>query len=158
MMSYVHIPNDLRKKSFISKIIHKEELSAAAVVISSRPHVSKRLRDDAHCCVEILGFTTEDQKSFIKESFTNSVQMEELTMYLNTNPTICSLCYIPFNLTILVWLCKQGVTLPTTSTDLYNHFICHAVRRHISITRNLSDTDNFTDLNNLPMLYKEVVQ
>lgn len=46
---YDELPEGLREDSFIARLIEKEELPVAAVVISSRPHESRKLCHSVSC-------------------------------------------------------------------------------------------------------------
>jgi len=154
---YDELPSQARQKSFIAKIIQRQNLSLSAVVISSRPHASANLRNISACQVDILGFTREDQQHFFKTSLgEQSKKLNELTEYLDSHPTIRSLCFIPFHATILVWLCKQGRLLPDSSTALYNNFIFHTILHHLK--REDVNTESINDLYNLPPPYHKILE
>ena len=154
---YDELPMQERKYSFISKIINHEILPFSAVVISSRPHASTSLRNNSLCQVDILGFSPDDQLMFFKNALKGQPgKLQHLQSYLDIHPTISSLCYIPFNMTVLLWLFKQGIPLPNSSAALYNCFICHAIRSHL--TKHNVTIDTITDLNSLPQPYKVIIQ
>ena len=57
----------------------------------------------------------------------------------------------------MLFLYKQGISLPSNSTELYNHFICLTVCRHRA--RHGHRLDNtITDLTNLPDPYNKIIQ
>ena len=154
---YDELPERLREDSFIARLIDKEELPAATVVVSSRPHASRKIRQNVSCYVDILGFTKDEQQAFIEESLKGqSEKIKELSNYLDCHPNISSLCYIPFNMVILLWLFKEGIK-PKVSTELYNLFVLHTIQN--SLTKfNLPGANDFSKLSNLPTPYKEVMQ
>jgi len=45
---------------------------------------------------------------------------------------VSSLCFVPFNMVVLVFLCKQGISLPRNSCELYNHFICLTICQYLT--------------------------
>ena len=50
--------------------------------------------------------------------------MKALQHYLQSNPTINALCYIPLNMTALLCIAENGInTLPKTQTEMYYKFI-----------------------------------
>ena len=62
----------------------------------------------------------------------NEDKVEALTLYLQSNPTINALCYIPLNMTILLCLAEGGIDkLPKTQTDMYKKFIEMTILRFI---------------------------
>ena len=154
---YDEYPENLRQNGFISDILQRKILPSCHVVVTSRPHASAHLRNNCERYIEILGFTKEDRKKYIEESLKKKQDVEKLVQYLDSHLTINSLCFIPFNMTVLLWLYKQGITLPNGSTELYNYFICHTIRHHLR-KQKIVLHDNFTDLNSLEQPYKKVIE
>ena len=130
---YDEYPVELRRKSFISSIIDREVLCCSAIVISSRPHASTNLRSNVLFQVEILGFSEDDRMHFIEQTLTGKTQkIEELKIYLGKHPTISSFCYIPFNMTILLYLYKHHNYLPSSSSELCEIFINETIDEHLA--------------------------
>ena len=77
--------------------------------------------------------------------------------YLYNHLTINSLCFMPFNMIVLLFLYKQGGSLPKNSTDMYNHFICLTICRYLAISVYQSLTNTITDLTNLPGPYNIII-
>jgi len=155
---YDEFPEDLRKKSFISDLINHVVLPASAVVITSRPHASTRLCNNVTCRIEILGFSEEDQAHFIHQSLEGEDEkLLQLNQYLKDHPTIMGLCFVPFNMTVLLLLYEQQVSLPTNSAELFNLFICLTICRHLNKTQ-IPLEEDITDLHNLPNPYSSVIR
>ena len=151
-------PIELQKKSFIAKILNRKVLPYCALVVSSRPHAIAHLRVQATVRVDILGFTEIERNQFIQQALKEQPQsIKELTQYLDDHFTISSLCVIPFNMVILLFLYKQGISLPNNSTRLYNHFICLTICRHLAKCGHHLD-NTITDLTNLPDPYNKIIQ
>jgi len=158
---YDEYPDNLRQHSFIAGILQRKILPACAIVISSRAHASTKLRSNVACRVEILGFSEDDQKDFIQQSLEEEPdKIPMLDEYLKTHPVIASLCYIPFYMTVLLFLYTQEKTLPTSSTELYNLFICLTICRHLNKC-GMSLEEDVEDLNQLlkclPQSYKDII-
>ena len=152
---YDELPEHLRENGLIARLIDKEVLPAAAIVISSRPHVSRKLRQNVSSYVDILGFTNEEQQAFIEESLKgNTERIKELSHYLDSHPSISSLCYVPFNMKILMWLFIEGVK-PKSSADLYGFFVLHTIHNYLTKIK-FPGKENITDLENLPNPFKKV--
>jgi len=97
-----------------------------------------------------LGFAEQERKLYIEQSLKGQPHsIKELTEYLKRNLTIDSLCFIPFNMVILIYLYKQGIPLPSNSTQLYNYFICLTICRHLAKSGHPLE-NTFSDLANLP--------
>ena len=150
-------PENLRQNGFISDILQHKMLPCCHLVVTSRPHASAHLRTNCDRYIEIRGFTKEDRKNYIICSLKKKQDVDELVEYLDSHLTISSLCFIPFNMTVLLWLYKNGAILPNSSTNLYNYFICHTIRHHLK-KHQISLPDNFVDLDSLKEPYRTVVQ
>ena len=155
---YDEYPSNLQKSSLIADIIKRQVLPLCGLVVSSRPHASQHLRKQATIRVDILGFTETEREHYIKQALSDQpYNIEELTQYLHKQPSVDSICFIPFNMVILVYLFKLGISLPKNSTELYRHFICSTIYRHLSKFGNPL-TENITDLTALPEPYNRIIQ
>ena len=94
--------------------------------MSSRPHTSIYLQEQADVRVDILGFTEADRKQYIQQALHGKPKMiQELSHFLDHH-------LVPFNMTILIFLYKAGVVLPKTSAHLYKHFIYITIRSNLA--------------------------
>ena len=154
---YDELPEEVRDNSLIADILNRQVLPDCGLVVSSRPHASVLLRKQATLRVDILGFTEQQRKHYIEHSLNDQSQIKQLTTYLEQHIIISSLCYVPFNIVLLLFLCKHGVTLPNNATQLYNIFICLTIRRHLS-KHGITTKQPITDINNLPEPYGQFIQ
>jgi len=155
---YDEIPeNHLQKESLITSILKRQVLPYCGLVVSSRPHASVKLRQQATVKVDILGFAKEERILHIEQSLKEQPHaVKEITEYLESNVTIDSLCFIPFNMVILMYLYEQGIPLPSNTVKLYNYFICITICRHLAkLGHSLDNT--ITDLFSLPEPYSAIV-
>ena len=155
---YDEYPEHLRDSSLVSEILKRQVLPFCGLVVSSRPHASEHLRTQATIKVDILGFTETERERYIEQALQNKPdKIKELTQYLHQQPSIDSICFIPFNMVILLYLYKVGTSLPKNSTELYHHFICFAISRHLSkLGKPL--TRDITDLSILPDPYNGIIK
>ena len=154
---YDELPEELRDNSLIADILNRQVLPDCGLVVSSRPHASVLLRKQATLRVVILGFTEEQRKHYIEHSLNDQSQIKQLTTYLEQHVIISSLCYVPFNIVLLLFLYKQGVPLPNNATQLYNIFICLTIRRNLT-KYGITVKQPITDINNLPEPYGKFIQ
>ena len=155
---YDEYPEDLRECSLVASILQRQVLPLCGLVVSSRPHASEHLREQATIRVDILGFTETEREHYIKQALPDQPhKIKELTQYLHQQPSVNSICFIPFNMVILLYLFKLGISLPKNSTELYHHFICSTISRHLSKLGNPL-THNITDLTALPEPYNRIIQ
>ena len=155
---YDEFPVNLQKDSLVADILKRQVIPHCGLIVSSRPHASVGLREDATIRVDILGFAEDERKLYIEQSLKEQPHaVKELTEYLEGNLTINGLCFIPFNMVILIYLYKKGIPLPSNSTQLYNYFICLTICRHLAKSGQPLD-NTITDLAKLPQPYNTIVQ
>ena len=160
---YDEISDEDRKFSMVADIINRKIFAKCCLVITSRPTASSSLHSTVDCRVEIVGFTEEDRLDYIQTALQgNDDKVRALTYYLQSNPTINALCYIPLNMTILLCLAKDGIEkLPKTQTDMYKKFIEMTIVRFIQKS-NINSTTIINDIANLPdphnKVFKELAQ
>ena len=155
---YDEYPEHLRDTSLISNILKRQVLPYCGLIVSSRPHATEFLRKQATIKVDILGFTETEREHYIEQALADQPdKIEELTQYLRQRPSVDSLCFIPFNMVILLYLYKLGIPLPKNATELYHHFICSTICRHLSKCGK-PITHDITDLTNLPEPYNQIIK
>ena len=155
---YDEYPEHLKRSSLITDIIKRQVLPLCGLVISSRPHASGHLHKQATIRIDILGFTETERQHYIKQMFPDQPhKIKELTRYLHQQPSIDSICFVPFNMVILLYLYKLGIPLPKNSTELYCHFICSTICRHLSKFGSPL-IQSITDLTDLPEPYNRIIQ
>ena len=161
---YDEYPEQLRKDSLIADILKREVLPHCGLILSSRPHAAIGLHKQATARVDILGFTEAEREHYIRESMKDQPQkIVELKQYLQSHSTISSLCFVPFNIVVLVYLYKQGIPLPKNSAELYNYFICLTVCRHLAkhghhLQGSITELTTPPKLTDLPEPYNKIIQ
>ena len=133
---YDEISEKVRKDSLVAKIIARRILRLCRLVITSRPSASVDLHRIADRRVEIFGFTKDDRNEYIQKNLQEK-EAEKFQEYLQNNPFISDLCYIPLNMTILLCLFKELANpdsphLPKSQTDINVQFIYKTIARFIS--------------------------
>ena len=155
---YDEYPEHLRESSLVAKILKRQVLPLCGLVVSSRPHASVHLREQATIRVDILGFTETEREHYIKQALPDQPhKIEELTQYLQQQPSVDSICFIPFNMAVLLYLYKLRNALPRNSTELYHHFICSTICRHL-LKSGTPLTHDITDLTDLPEPYNRIIR
>ena len=147
---YDELSAKLKEKSIIMDIISRRILTKCCLVVTSRPTASSSLHGSVDRRVEIVGFTEQDRLDYIQSAFKNcDKQVKVLQQYLQSNPTINALCYIPLNMTILLCLTENGInTLPKTHTEMYKNFAQMTIVRFIKKKENCSTIISIADLPN----------
>ena len=155
-------PEKLWDNGLIADILKRKVLPYCALVVSSRPHATVHLRERATVRVDILGFTGVERNQFIQQALEQPQSIKELTQYLEDHFTISSLCVVPFNMVVFLFLYKHRTSLPNNSlpinsTQLYNYFICLTICRHLAKYGHPLD-NTITDLTNLPDPCSKIIQ
>lgn len=102
---YDEYPAHLQESSLITDILNRDILPHCGLIVSSRPHASKYFHDGATIRVDILGFSETERIHYIETELPNQPhKIKELTQYLYQQPSINSVCFIPFNMVILLYL------------------------------------------------------
>jgi len=156
---YDEMPKKLRTTSLFADIINRTTLPRCTLVITSRPSSSAQLHSNMERRMEILGFTDVDRKDYIHYALKGlDDQIEVLLRFLLNHPTVNSLCYIPLNMTILLYLLKHSElsSLPTSQTSLYQDFICLTVCHHLR-KKGIVLNSAVTNLKSLPEPYYSII-
>ena len=144
-------PVELRSKSFIYKLIHGKILQKSTVAVTSRSNTTSNLFKVFRKRVEILGFAEEQRSDYIKSSLKETTR-KILEEYLELNPLINSLCYVPLQLAFLLYLFKQNC-VPETFTKINELFVLHTVYHHLK--RDIPGA--MTKIKNLPEFIHSII-
>ena len=140
---------DSSKQPLINKIFNRQILPKCRIVVTSRLTASDILHSKADVKVEVLGFTDGSKVEYIKQELRGCPdEIQKLQTYLDSHPSIKSICYMPIMMTILMYIFKMKRELPTDSIELYDKFIALAISCHLQ--KQCSSTNLFTSLQNLP--------
>ncbi|XP_065899282.1 NLR family CARD domain-containing protein 3-like isoform X2 [Dysidea avara] len=155
---YDELPDELKQRGFLSDLIQRKILPASNLVVTSRLSASAHFHGCIDRRVEILGFSDDARRQYMQNALNDPSQVQLLQAYLRNHAVINSYCYIPLNMTILLYLFKEMSQLPYNQTQLYNNFIfltiCHFLRKHNIILTVESDVP---DIHDLPSPYKNTI-
>ena len=153
------LPEEVQSNSLIRKILERKVLPNCGLVVSTRPHVSAYLRTWAVYMVDILGFAEAERNNYIQNACKGQPeQINELITYLNTHSTISSLCFVPYNMVVLIYLYKKQIKLPENFVDLYKYFICLTICHHIAKYSGLTNAITDHDITKLPEPYNKIIK
>ena len=116
--------------TLIVKLIKGDTFFRSSVIVTSRPYASKSLRDfqRVNHHVEVLGFTEEQISDCVHQNLCKE-NGEKLIQNLQERLDVKSLCYIPLNCRIVLFVYKHNRNeLPDTLTQLYEIFILHTIK------------------------------
>ena len=151
------------KEFFINKVIdaNRQSFMKGMLIVTSRPNVSVCLHEMVDHRVEILGFTEANRMEYIRQALKeNKEDIKMLQTFLHKNPAINSYCYIPLNMTMLLYLFNElgsDSKLPTTQTGINKSFICHTISRYIRRTCARQEIEfTGTDFSRIPSPYNRI--
>ena len=124
------------QNSLFLNIIQVNKFPKCSVLVTSRPYASNYLQQlqSVNRHVEVLGFTEKQIEHCIMKSIPDKLKATELVQALKERQDIASLCYIPLNCAIVLYVYeKQQCALPHSLTRIYETFIVNAVKRHAKI-------------------------
>ena len=125
---------------FIAGTGGRSMLPDAHIILTSRPGIPIQLAVCLTGKVVIRGFNLLDYVHLVG----NSTQLREI---LEMKPELYSLCHLPLNAVILVYLYRNFKDeLPTTRTGLFGLFVYNFLIRHIQTRTNCEPTS----INNFP--------
>ena len=128
---------DRTDESLFLEIVRGDKFPKCSVLVTSRPYASDYLQQlqSINRHIEVLGFTEEQIKHCIMANIPDKAKAIELVQALKERQDIASLCYIPLNCAIVLYVYNmEQCTLPHSLSNLYEIFILNALKRHVSIT------------------------
>lgn len=141
------LPENLPTYSVIKDILERRILPYCGLIVSSCPHSIQQFHKQATISIDIVGFTKKEQLYYIQQVLQDQPhKIKELTQYFEHHLTIGSLCHIPFNLVVLLYLYKQGICLPKNTSEMYDRFIVHTISQHLAKHGHPSNITKLTDL------------
>ena len=132
-------PSCREENRFFPKLIRGQTLPECCIIVTSRPGSSIDIASHADQIIEVLGFTQNEVKEYIKAFFSED-EKEALKLIddLETYPNVASTCYIAINLAIVCYVYHAlDMKLPQTLTEVYQWFIIHSVLRHLKRKREI---------------------
>ena len=100
--------------------------------------------------IEVLGFTDEQVRVCIMKKIKDQAKAEDLCIELKDRPDVASICQIPLNCSIVLYVYEQeNYRLPRTLTKLYELFVLHSVKRFLKRTHKAEDAHRLLTLKKL---------
>ena len=165
--TYDHLPPSYlseNSENIVRHIIMVGDLMPkASFIITSRPSTAIELVDYVDRCIEVLGFSGDEEtsiSSFTKLYFNESFG-DELYSQLQSKSHLHELCHNPLYLRIVCFITYYNGTLPTvrTATQLLDDFVCILVaksnsstcRCYTSVTDLIEECDEFNKIATLSL-------
>ena len=151
----------MEKGSFLlDTLILKNYFPRARIVITSRPHATRKLQIYISYRVDIIGFNDQNRRDFVKENILKQEDAKKLESYLKDHIVIDTLCYIPLNLSIILFLFTKKLergkdfSLPTTQTELIKKAVEMTALHNLQRMKPPIEIDDFE---NLPKPYCNIL-
>ena len=115
-------------KSVIHRLLYDKYLSAAMIIVASRPVATEKLRSQPHVTrrIEVLGFSQQQIFEYIDNyPFTanSDTSPSQLKAYLNEHHNLLHMCYLPVQAAMICFLYEhEKGAIPRTETKIYEHF------------------------------------
>ena len=130
------------EQSLFSKVLRRDRLQDCSLLITTRPYASesvKTLGVSINRHIEVLGFSSQLVRDYIQSNLLNTEAVSKLVNLLSDRQDIFSLCYIPLNCRIVLFVYeKLKFELPATLTELFEVFILHTIKHHLDSKSNLT--------------------
>ena len=125
-----------KNSTFIFKLIKKEHLPKAVVIVASRPAATAKLRKIATKQIETVGFLKKQIIEYIeKYPFSSVCKSADLHKYLKQHPNVHHMCYLPIHAAMVCYLFNvMGNKLPRTETEMYKKFTVQTILRTLKRT------------------------
>ena len=136
------VSKDAKIYLFFENLLSRNVLPCCSIVFTSRPYITVGLHHFCDCKIEILGISEDDRYNFLIKNNVSDEDGNKVKEFLQNNIIMNSLCYIPFNLAILLRLVAEKKELPKTQTELIKKSIDITIRYHIKKDSNQSDVKN----------------
>ncbi len=152
------LPGHIRKSFFLGEVIRGKCLPYATVLLTSRPSARAHLlslcpKPDKH--IEVLGFTSELVDQYAESVYGGDTPiLADFRLYVNANPAIKSMMYIPLNSAIVMEIYREnrevGRPIPQTETQLYTELTLIRIRSYLREQHNQSIESLPVELEDLP--------
>ena len=111
---------DRTQNSLILDILRRSKFPKCSVLVTLRPYASDYLQrlQTVNRHIEVLGFTEEQIEHCIMVNVPDIVKATELVQTLKERQDIASLCYIPLNCAIVIYVYERDFTTNTLKAYL----------------------------------------
>lgn len=117
--------------AFIFRLIKKNVLPKAVVIVASRPAAAAKFRSVATRQIEVLGFLNKQILDYLESyPFSVSSKRHDLRKYLDLHPNVYHMCYLPIHAAMVCFLFDNiEEELPQTETEIYKEFTKYTILR-----------------------------
>ena len=135
MDGWDELPLRLQDDSFLRDMIappHISPITLSSVIVTSRPISSGVLSQLVSSRIEVLGFSSEEQRQYFTECLKGDTKaVDALLERLSENPAIEGSCFLPLNASIVAHLYLSDGSLPDTVHGIFSSFVRHFLSRYL---------------------------
>ena len=135
MDGWDELPLRLQDDSFLRDMIappHICPITLSSVIVTSRPISSGDLSQLVSSRIEVLGFSSEEQRQYFTECLNGDTKaVDALLERLSENPAIEGSCFLPLNASIVAHLYLSDGSLPDTVHGIFSSFVRHFLSRYL---------------------------
>ena len=150
---YFDVSSDL----FLTGILNRKVscFAQSKLVITCGPITTDKLKHVADVKVDLLGFIDKSKKAYIQKELQGSPnKIEKLSLFLDENSAINSVCSVPMIMSILVYTFKEVDELPADHAELYERFVALTISKYVE---QLENNFKVLHLQHLPECYQQYV-
>ena len=135
MDGWDELPLRFQDDSFLRDMIappHISPITLSSVIVTSRPISSGDLSQLVSSRIEVLGFSSEEQRQYFTECLKGDTKaVDALLERLSENPAIEGSCFLPLNASIVAHLYLSDGSLPDTVHGIFSSFVRHFLSRYL---------------------------
>ncbi|XP_065894204.1 NACHT, LRR and PYD domains-containing protein 3-like [Dysidea avara] len=150
---------DVSGDLFLTHMLNRKVscFAQSKLVITCGPIATNKLQHVADVKVDLLGLIDKSKKVFIQKELQGSPnKIEKLSLFLDENSAINSVCSVPMIMSILVYTFKEVDELPADQAELYEYFIALIISQYLEKLKNNLDF-KVLQLQHLPECYQQYV-
>ena len=153
MDGWDELPLCLQDDSFLRDMIappHISPITLSSVIVTSRPISSGDLSQLVSSRIEVLGFSSEEQRRYFTECLKGDTKaVDALLERLSENPAIEGSCFLPLNASIVAHLYMSDGSLPDTVHGIFSSFVRHFLSRYLCEKLGKTQLSRVVSLDNL---------
>ena len=153
MDGWDELPLRLQDDSLLRDMIappHISPITLSSVIVTSRPISSGDLCQLVSSRIEVLGFSSEEQRQYFTECLKGDTKaVDALLERLSENPAIEGSCFLPLNASIVAHLYLSDGSLPDTVHGIFSSFVRHFLSRYLCEKLGKTQHSRIVSLDNL---------
>ena len=154
MDGWDELPVRLQLNSFLMHMItppHISPITLSSVIVTSRPISSVKLSQLADSRIEVLGFSSMEQRQYFTKCLKGDTKaVDALLERLSENPAIEGSCFLPLNASIIAHLYLSDGSLPDTVHGIFSSLVRNCLSRYLCEKQGKTQHSRIVSLHNLP--------